>query len=264
MKRTTAAIAILSTMLQLSLIARSMLLAPILFALVVYPASGFSQVTRASLAQPAHLTSEQDHQRMMDLLHITSLRRGADGDPKSPYAANYDESKANPYPKIPDPLRAKGGKGRHTQEGGGGTGAPEDRGGVGPRSLRPRAEHTQSELGSDRYDEGDEWRGPGCHQEIGWTRGQLSISACERGHRPHSDDASECKRSSAGDYGIQLESGGAGCAGQALSGDERRGLRTLMAAASAGEGLGLRRLYPDKCASGQWRRIDPGRDRACE
>ena len=45
-------------------------------------------------AAPVHLTAEQDHQRMMDLLHITSLRRGADGDPKSPNAANYDESKA--------------------------------------------------------------------------------------------------------------------------------------------------------------------------
>ena len=43
-----------------------------------------------------HLTSEQDHQRMMALLHITALRRGAEGDPKSPYAANYDESRANP------------------------------------------------------------------------------------------------------------------------------------------------------------------------
>jgi hypothetical protein len=47
---------------------------------------------------------------MMDLLHIPSLRRGADGDPKSPYAANYDESKANPYPKLPDPLLMKDGK----------------------------------------------------------------------------------------------------------------------------------------------------------
>ena len=46
----------------------------------------------------------------MDLLHITTLRRGADGDPKSPYAANYDESKANPYPKLPDPLLLKNGK----------------------------------------------------------------------------------------------------------------------------------------------------------
>ena len=53
---------------------------------------------------PAHFTSEQDHQRTMDLLHITSLRRGADGDPRSPNPANYDESKANPYPTLPDPL----------------------------------------------------------------------------------------------------------------------------------------------------------------
>ena len=46
----------------------------------------------------------------MDLLHITSLRRGADGDPKSPNAANYDESKAGPFTKLPDPLILKNGK----------------------------------------------------------------------------------------------------------------------------------------------------------
>ena len=46
----------------------------------------------------------------MDLLHITSLRRGADGDPKSPNAANYDEEKAKPDPKLPDPLTLKNGK----------------------------------------------------------------------------------------------------------------------------------------------------------
>ena len=59
---------------------------------------------------PVHLTAEQDHQRLMDLLHITSLRRGADGDPKSPNAANYDEDKAKPDPKLPDPLTLKNGK----------------------------------------------------------------------------------------------------------------------------------------------------------
>jgi hypothetical protein len=59
---------------------------------------------------PAHLTAEQDHQRIMDLLHIASLRRGADGDPKSPNAANYDEAKAKPDPKLPDPLTLKNGK----------------------------------------------------------------------------------------------------------------------------------------------------------
>ena len=64
-----------------------------------------------SPAGPVHLTSEQDHQRIMELLHITSLRPGADGrDPKAPNAANYDESKANPYPNLPDPLVLKSGK----------------------------------------------------------------------------------------------------------------------------------------------------------
>jgi hypothetical protein len=63
-----------------------------------------------SPAGPLGLTAEQDQRRIMDLLHITSLRRGADGDPKSPNAANYDESKATPYTKLPDPLALKNGK----------------------------------------------------------------------------------------------------------------------------------------------------------
>ena len=47
----------------------------------------------------------------MDLLQITALRPGASGNnPQSPNAANYDESKANPYPKLPDPLVLNNGK----------------------------------------------------------------------------------------------------------------------------------------------------------
>jgi hypothetical protein len=68
------------------------------------------QTAENNSSQPAHLTSEEDHQRMMNLLHITSLRRGADGDPKSPNAANYDESKADRYGPLPDPLVLKNGK----------------------------------------------------------------------------------------------------------------------------------------------------------
>ncbi len=42
---------------------------------------------------------------MMDLLHIHALRPGADPNhPGVPNAVNYDEAKANPYPKLPDPL----------------------------------------------------------------------------------------------------------------------------------------------------------------
>lgn len=60
---------------------------------------------------PVQMTAEQDHQRMMGLLHITALRPGANGfDANAPNAQNTDESKANPYPKLPDPLTLKNGK----------------------------------------------------------------------------------------------------------------------------------------------------------
>jgi hypothetical protein len=61
------------------------------------------------LAQQA--ASAADRQQMMDQLHITSLRPGANGsNPQAPNYANYDESKANPYPKLPDPLVLNNGK----------------------------------------------------------------------------------------------------------------------------------------------------------
>jgi len=60
---------------------------------------------------PAQLASQADRQKMMDLLHIASLRQGADGNnPQAPNYANYDESKANPYPNLPDPLVLNNGK----------------------------------------------------------------------------------------------------------------------------------------------------------
>jgi hypothetical protein len=60
--------------------------------------------------KPVQLTAQQDHKRMMELLNIKELRRGANGNDRSaPNAANYDESKANPYPKLPDPLVLKNG-----------------------------------------------------------------------------------------------------------------------------------------------------------
>jgi hypothetical protein len=57
------------------------------------------------------MTAEQDHQRMLDLLHIKSLRPGVDGHhPQAPNAVNYEESKANPYPNLPDPLTLNDGQ----------------------------------------------------------------------------------------------------------------------------------------------------------
>ena len=61
-----------------------------LFLASVIAATGLS-------AQVVTLTAAEDHQRLMDLLHMTSIRKGADGShPDAPNYANYDESKANP------------------------------------------------------------------------------------------------------------------------------------------------------------------------
>jgi hypothetical protein len=58
-----------------------------------------------SSPEPVKLTAREDHKRMMDLLKIKSLRPGPNGmNPKAPNAANYDEAKANPYPRLPDSL----------------------------------------------------------------------------------------------------------------------------------------------------------------
>jgi len=82
----------------------------ILFLIVFAISPVFGQNT-ASYPAPVNFTAEQDHQNMMDQLHIKSLRPGADGNnPTAPNAANYDEAKANPYPNLPDPLTMNNGK----------------------------------------------------------------------------------------------------------------------------------------------------------
>jgi hypothetical protein len=50
-----------------------------------------------------------DYADMQRQLGITAMRPGPSGNPSAPNAANTDESKANPYPEIPDPLVMKDG-----------------------------------------------------------------------------------------------------------------------------------------------------------
>jgi hypothetical protein len=70
-----------------------------------------SALANGQTALPVQLTAEQDHRRVMSLLHMDSMRQGADGrNPKAPNYANYDESKANPFPNLPDVLLLKNGK----------------------------------------------------------------------------------------------------------------------------------------------------------
>src|SRR5438132_1265153 len=81
---------------------------------MVAPARGDDRPQKpdaGSLPPRVQLTAQQDHKRMMELLNIKELRRGANGmDRSAPNAANYDESKANPYPNLPDPLVLKNGQ----------------------------------------------------------------------------------------------------------------------------------------------------------
>lgn len=72
--------------------------------------AGEQAARSAPLAPPAELTAQQDHRRLLDLLGISSLRPGPSGNPDAPNAANRDESKANPYPDLPDPLALKDGR----------------------------------------------------------------------------------------------------------------------------------------------------------
>ena len=59
---------------------------------------------------PVQLTAAEDHQRLVNLLRITALRPAPTPTPNRPNTANYDESKANSYPNLPDPLTLNDGK----------------------------------------------------------------------------------------------------------------------------------------------------------
>ena len=74
--------------------------------------SGQGLVTPPPGLPPVHLTAEQDRQRMLGLLGLkeSDLRPRPDSDANSPHATNYDESKADVYPNLPDPLVMKSGK----------------------------------------------------------------------------------------------------------------------------------------------------------
>jgi hypothetical protein len=80
--------------------------------LIAFGSGLLFQAARAEGATPpVKMTKQEDHKRTMDLLQIPELRRGKAGRDKSdPNFANYDESKANPYPNLPDPLMLKNGK----------------------------------------------------------------------------------------------------------------------------------------------------------
>jgi hypothetical protein len=67
-------------------------------------ALGQTSTQTSATPPPVTFSAEQDRQNMMEQLGIRAVRPGYSGNDKAPNRANYDESKANPFPNIPDPL----------------------------------------------------------------------------------------------------------------------------------------------------------------
>ncbi|HAQ21452.1 MAG TPA: acetylxylan esterase [Prolixibacteraceae bacterium] len=81
-----------------------------LFTAILLFSNSYSQFSKQARDSIYKITVG-DYQNMLSQLGITSVRPGVSGmDPKAPDYANYDESKANPYPNLPDPLVLKNGK----------------------------------------------------------------------------------------------------------------------------------------------------------
>ena len=83
-------------------------LKPVISRLLHSPAA--STLLAQTPCTPVTFTADQDHQNMMDQLGIKTLRPGWSGNENAPNHANYDESKANPYPNVPDPLTMNDGQ----------------------------------------------------------------------------------------------------------------------------------------------------------
>ncbi len=81
----------------------------LLLVLIVLTNTVAQNSPRHSACVVSALTAEQDHRRLLDLLHISILRRGADGDPNSSNAANRDEAQAGPFSPLPELLVLKNG-----------------------------------------------------------------------------------------------------------------------------------------------------------
>ena len=90
----------------------SLLAAAFALLIATAPAQTPGPTTPAATAPgaPVPITAAADHQRMMDLLHITELRPGVKQNGGPPNPVNWDESKANPWPNLPDPLLLRNGK----------------------------------------------------------------------------------------------------------------------------------------------------------
>ena len=77
---------------------------------IVLPAALATTAVRAQSSLPlvdtTGWTTADDHRHMLEQLGIRALRPGPTADASAPNAANYDEAKANPYPRLPGSVDA--------------------------------------------------------------------------------------------------------------------------------------------------------------
>ncbi len=64
----------------------------------------------AGLPEPRNWPTAEDHRNMKDQLGIKTLRPGPTAKEGAPNSANYDESKANPFPNLPEVLTLRDGR----------------------------------------------------------------------------------------------------------------------------------------------------------
>ncbi len=74
------------------------------FVAAQFPGMNLTPAEKAKLEAQQKAT-EADYHYMLDILHLTHLRPGANGlNPKAPNPPNTNEALANPYPNLPNPL----------------------------------------------------------------------------------------------------------------------------------------------------------------
>jgi hypothetical protein len=83
----------------------------VLLVMAAFPGVAASASPEGPAASPeGQWTTAQDHKNMMEQLGIQRLRPGPSGRRGATNEANYDPTKANPFPDLPDPLTLKNGQ----------------------------------------------------------------------------------------------------------------------------------------------------------
>ena len=142
--------------------------------------------------EPRTWTTAEDHQQMMTQLGIRKLRPGPSGNESAPNQANYDESKANPFPDSPRRTHAE-----QRNESEDGRGVVEAAASRNCRRLRAGSRWAHSARRARRAVDRCQsraryhWRPRGGRQAARRTHHEPGASGAER---QHSDDARHASR----------------------------------------------------------------------